>query len=68
MLKMLHCFGNSESLEVLRQSLRDLDKIKVIDPEDLAILDLKRTLEGRIAELEGQQLSINEAVQEVAAD
>ena len=64
---MLQCFGNSDSLEGMKQTLRDLDKIKLIRPDDIAILDLKRTLKAKIAERERQKLSSVEAVQEMRA-
>ena len=46
---------NPNSLEVLKQSLRDLEALKLIGPSDLDILDMRRDLKQRIAALEAQQ-------------
>jgi hypothetical protein len=39
-------------LDALKDSLRDLEKVKLIGPDDLDIIDEKRILRQKIAELE----------------
>ena len=42
-------------LEAMKASLRDLDNLKLLSPDDLEILDLRRNLREQIAALERQQ-------------
>ena len=42
-------------LQALKQSLLDLDNLKLLNPDDLGILDLRRSLREQIAALERQQ-------------
>jgi len=46
---------NANSLEALKQSLRDSEALKLIGPSDLDILDMRRDLKQRISALEAQQ-------------
>jgi hypothetical protein len=39
-------------LDALKDSLRDLENVKLISPDDLDIIDEKRILRQKIAELE----------------
>lgn len=41
-------------LQALKESLQDLENLKLLSPNDLAIFDLKRKLKFQIAELERQ--------------
>ena len=66
--QMFQCFGNSDSLEAMKRSLRDLDQIMLVSSDDLALLDLKRALQSKITELERQEPSAVRIVQPVAAD
>jgi len=45
----------ADLLEAMRESLRDLENLKLLSPDDLDILDLRRNLKERIAVLERQQ-------------
>ena len=54
----------TELLAAMKSNLRDLENIRLLGPDDLEILTLRRYLRARIAELEKRQNSINE----VAAD
>ena len=56
---------DGEMLESLKQQLKDLDQIKLISPEDLAIVSLKNSLKRQIADLEREQDS---AITAMAAD
>ena len=42
----------SDLLEAMKQSLRKLNNLKLLSPDDLALLPLKRNLNAQIAELE----------------
>jgi hypothetical protein len=42
----------SELLDAMKESLRKLSGLKLLSPDDLAILPLKRNLKAQIAELE----------------
>lgn len=44
----------ADLLDALRQSLREVENLKLISPGDLDILDLRRILKERIAAMEGQ--------------
>jgi len=44
-----------ESLAAIKALLRDLQTAKLIYPDDLSILSLKRSLKAKIAELEKRQ-------------
>ena len=46
---------NTELLQAMKDSLRDLDNLKLLGPNDLEILDLRRSLKEQIAALERQQ-------------
>jgi hypothetical protein len=39
-------------LEAMKDCLRDLENVKLISPDDLAIIDQKRILRQKISELE----------------
>ena len=39
-------------LEAMKQSLRDLETLKPLNPDDLEIVDMRRTLKEQIAALE----------------
>jgi hypothetical protein len=41
-----------ELLRVMKDCLRDLENVKVLSPDDLSIIDQKRTLRQTIVELE----------------
>lgn len=41
-----------ELLRVMKDCLRDLENVKMLSPDDLSIVDQKRTLRQTIAELE----------------
>jgi hypothetical protein len=43
---------DAEMLAALRQSLDDLEKVKLISPDDIQILALKSSLRQRIAEIQ----------------
>lgn len=45
----------ADLLRALKQSLLDLDGLKLISPNDLEILDLRRCLKEQIAALERHQ-------------
>lgn len=45
----------AELLQAMKQSLRDLDNLKLLNPNDLEILHLRRTLRDQIDRLERQQ-------------
>ena len=45
----------AELLRAMKQSLRDLDNLKLLNPNDLEILHLRRTLREQIDRLERQQ-------------
>jgi hypothetical protein len=42
-------------LEALRQSLRDLENLTLLSPEDLQIIEARRNLKAEIASMEEQQ-------------
>jgi hypothetical protein len=44
--------SRAELLEAMKGCLHDLDELKLIDPEDLDIIDERRILRLKIAELE----------------
>jgi hypothetical protein len=44
----------ADLLEALKQSLRDLDNVKILSPNDLEVLNLRRTLKEQIAAIERQ--------------
>ena len=46
-----------ELLEALKKSLRDLENVKILNPDDSEILLLRRILRQRIAELENRASS-----------
>lgn len=48
---MRHSLG-SELLGAMKDCLRDLENVKLISPDDLSIIDQKRILRQKIAELE----------------
>ncbi len=50
----------AELLEALRQSLRDLEKIKLLSPDDLHIIEVRRNLKAKIAAMEAQQGQSND--------
>ena len=41
-----------ELLRVMKDCLRDLENVKMLSPDDLSIVDQKRTLRETIAQLE----------------
>jgi len=43
---------DAEMLAALRQSLDDLEKVKLISPDDLQVLALKASLRQKIAEIQ----------------
>jgi hypothetical protein len=45
----------TELLEALRQSLRDLERLTLLSPEDLQIIEARRNLKAKIASMEEQQ-------------
>ena len=45
----------ADLLEAMRESLHNLENLKLLSPDDLDILDLRRNLKGQIAVLERQQ-------------
>lgn len=44
-----------ELLLVMKDCLRDLENVKMLSPDDLGIVDQKRTLRQTIAELEREE-------------
>lgn len=46
----------ADLLNALRQSLREVENLKLLSPDDLDILDLRRSLKERIAAIEGQSV------------
>lgn len=44
--------SKAELLEAMKQSLHDLENLKLLSPNDLEILGLRRSLRERIAVLE----------------
>jgi hypothetical protein len=52
--KMRH-FHEPDLLDALKGSLRDLENVKLISPDDLDIIDEKRILRQKIAELEREE-------------
>lgn len=44
--------SKQELLRVMKDCLRDLENVKMLSPNDLSIVDQKRTLRQTIAELE----------------
>jgi len=42
----------ADLLDALKQSLRDLENLKLLSPNDLAVLDLRRSLKDQVAALE----------------
>lgn len=47
--------SKAELLEAMKRSLHDLENLKLLSPNDLEILDLRRSLKERIAALEREQ-------------
>lgn len=47
--------SKAELLQAMKQSLHDLENLKLLSPNDLEILDLRRSLKERIAVLERDQ-------------
>jgi hypothetical protein len=45
-------FLEPELLDAMKDCLRDLDNVKLLSPDDLDIIDQKRILRQKIAELE----------------
>jgi len=45
----------ADLLEALKQSLRDLDNLKILSPDDIEIRNLRRALGEQIEVLERQQ-------------
>ena len=45
----------AELTEAMKESLRDLENLRLLNPNDREILNLRRNLKEKIAELEGQQ-------------
>lgn len=45
----------ADLLQAMKQSLRDLDNLKLLSPGDIEILNLRRTLREQIRTLERQQ-------------
>jgi hypothetical protein len=45
----------ADLLEAMRECLRNLENLKLLSPDDLDILDLRRDLKEKIAVLERQQ-------------
>jgi hypothetical protein len=62
----------ADLLQALKQSLHDLDNVKLLSPDDLDILDLRRNLREQIAAIERQasEIHVNQNcnVSEMAAD
>jgi hypothetical protein len=48
----MHHFVEPEMLGAMKDCLRDLENVKLISPDDLDIIDEKRILRQKIAELE----------------
>jgi hypothetical protein len=46
---------NAEMLQAMKESLRSLENAKLINPEDIELLTLKRALQAKIEELESRQ-------------
>jgi hypothetical protein len=46
------CVSKAELLEAMKGCLHDLDELKLISPDDLPIIDERRILRQKIAELE----------------
>jgi hypothetical protein len=47
--------ANADLLEALKQSLRDVETLKLISPSDLDILELRNDLKEKISAIEAQQ-------------
>jgi hypothetical protein len=47
--------SETDQLQAMKDSLGDLDSLKLLSPGDLEILDLRRSLKEQIAVLEQQQ-------------
>lgn len=66
--------GNADLLlEGLKQSLRDLDNLKLLGPCDLEILEVRRNLKKQIAALESPKTEVVQVSQpltssQIAAD
>lgn len=60
----------ADLLQAMKQSLRDLDNLKLLNPNDLEILHLRRTLRKQIDRLERQQseLQVMATPQELESD
>jgi hypothetical protein len=52
--------SEAQSLTALKALLRDLENTKLIYPDDISILSLKRDLKAKIASLEKPQQPIGE--------
>ena len=48
------CVPKPELVDAMKDCLRDLEKTKLISPDDLDIIDEKRILRQKIAELESE--------------
>jgi hypothetical protein len=46
---------HAELLDALRQSLRNLENLKLISPDDLEIIEVRHNLEAQISGMEAQQ-------------
>ena len=51
---MRHIIVETDLLQAMKDSLRDLDNLKLISPDDLEILNLRRSLKEQIAAFERQ--------------
>ena len=51
---VMRLLPKAELLEMMKASLRDLDKLKLLSPNDLYILRVRRNLRNKIDELERQ--------------
>jgi hypothetical protein len=47
-----------ELLDAMRESLRKLDNLNLLSPDDLAMLPLKRNIEDQISKLERQSMEV----------
>jgi hypothetical protein len=54
----LHHIPTPELLDAMRESLRKLDNLNLLSPDDLAMLPLKRNIEDQISKLERQSMEV----------
>jgi hypothetical protein len=51
----MHETPKADLLAALKQSLHDLENVKLLSPDDLDIVELRRDLKEKIAAIEAQQ-------------